>query len=315
MALPTAPLGQLPSMNMPYAIPTYDKQPSIWEKALASFLVSAAGGVASRGAENVMSRDNASEFGERNATGFSRLLGPNVSDQEAQQRRSQNFSASEAGKGRTFTADQAELSRLAQAGENDATAANARLRQGEQIQGGLDEQLLRDKNALIRNDQDIKGTDVLTRLKAQLQASDPGNKAQAARDTAAAAESTSRARFNEMFLGGTGATGAARGASQGTVDPSVSAFARGGARGGPQAPAQPADFVSGPADIQRFLAQGMSPEEITMIVSRQQATNEAAQRMPLPDITAAPEDPRLAPLLRQLNLAPQAPTYTRGMMQ
>lgn len=88
MALPTAQLGQLPSMNMPYSIPTVEKGPKIWERALAQFLVNAAGGLATQGAENVMSRDYASEFGEDPATGWGRLTqGPKVGAEAAEQRR------------------------------------------------------------------------------------------------------------------------------------------------------------------------------------------------------------------------------------
>jgi hypothetical protein len=91
MSLPTATLGQLPTMSMPYSIPTYEKPPSIWEKALASFLVNAAGSVAQQAGHNVMSKDNSAEFGEKPATWFQHLMGGGVSDEEARQRRQNTF--------------------------------------------------------------------------------------------------------------------------------------------------------------------------------------------------------------------------------
>lgn len=90
MALPTAQLGGMASLNVPSYIPTVQvqKEPKAWEKILLSVLANAAGSVVGQGVENVMSRDAAAEFDKTPSGGFDRLLrGPKVGVQEATQRR------------------------------------------------------------------------------------------------------------------------------------------------------------------------------------------------------------------------------------
>lgn len=95
MPLPSAPLGQLPNMNMPFSIPTYEKGPSIWERALASFLVNAAGEAATAGVKNTFEGEHAQDFGEQ-GNGFSKLWkGAKVNDAEAKQRNEQKFQHAE----------------------------------------------------------------------------------------------------------------------------------------------------------------------------------------------------------------------------
>lgn len=60
MALPVAPLGQLPNMNMPYSRPYYEKT-SVLDKALAAFLTGLAANTGGQLAENVMQRDFAQD--------------------------------------------------------------------------------------------------------------------------------------------------------------------------------------------------------------------------------------------------------------
>ena len=83
MALQTAPLGQLPSMNMPYSIPRYEKPASVWEKALAAFLVNAAG----QAAENTFQQENATRFGETPTPLYKKpFVGARVNARQAEQR-------------------------------------------------------------------------------------------------------------------------------------------------------------------------------------------------------------------------------------
>lgn len=202
MALPTAPLGQLPNMSMPYSIPTYDKGPSIWEKALASFLVNAAGGAAQQGVDNVMSRDYAGEFGETKAGGLSKLInGPQVRADDAKIRRQQ-----------AFTREENELAREATAGQNEADAANALLRLDRQAQTGSEMQALQDMNADLRTSREITAADTrtstqsadrsaLARLEAELYGKRPDVLSGVARDNAAADEARARTEFQRQIMG------------------------------------------------------------------------------------------------------------------
>lgn len=91
MALPTAQLGSMASLNVPSYLPTQvvRKEPKLWQTALAQLLTQAAGTAVSKGVDNVMSRDYAEQFGETPASTGSRLFqGPQVGAREAEQRRS-----------------------------------------------------------------------------------------------------------------------------------------------------------------------------------------------------------------------------------
>jgi len=86
MALPVAPLGQLPSMNMPYSRPYYEKSSAV-DKALTAFLTGMMANIGSQAAENAMQRD----FAADPAGFFSKLVqGPKQNRQqfEAQTARS-----------------------------------------------------------------------------------------------------------------------------------------------------------------------------------------------------------------------------------
>jgi hypothetical protein len=94
MALPTASLGQMPSLNVPTHIPNQvvNKQPKLWQQALAGILAQAAGQAVSQGVGNSMARDYAGEYGEQEATGFDSFLkGPKVGEKEHARRQSQKF--------------------------------------------------------------------------------------------------------------------------------------------------------------------------------------------------------------------------------
>lgn len=86
MALPSAQLGSLASLNVPSYIPTtvVPKEQAMWKQLLMSVLAQTAGKVAGQGVENAMSRDSAAEFGQTPATGFDKLVsGPKVNERQA----------------------------------------------------------------------------------------------------------------------------------------------------------------------------------------------------------------------------------------
>jgi len=187
-------------MNMPYAIPTHDRGSSIWEKALVAFLVNAAGGVAQQGVENAMARDFAPEFGEEKAGGLSKLIsGPKVGKADASQRRQQ-----------AFVADQNEAARMAAAGQSEADAANALLRQDRTIAAGRESDEMRldaqnaqsyldARNADLQRSRSLDDRSALARLESQLYNERPDVKSQAARDAAAAEEAIARTNFQKQI--------------------------------------------------------------------------------------------------------------------
>lgn len=314
MALPAAPMGQLGNMSMPYSIPTYEKGPGVLEKALAAFLVNAAGNVASQGAQNVMSRDYAKDFGEDPAKGFGRLLGPKVGAEDAAMRRKQAYGTSEREAGQTFIADQADLDRLNRQGEVDAKAANDRLARDDAMTADMDMQALRDLNAMIRGDRDIAAMNTRN---------DADNAAAAARQEAewTARRNMPSEQMNQVIIDrmrGQGQGGGQAGAGAPNVNPNVAAFAQGdGTAQPPPSPngydlPQEPDFVIGREDIARLLSEGRTPEEIMQIVQRQQAVSQRAQAMPMSSQSAPPlVNPEVEALMRILGLsgefAPEMP--------
>jgi hypothetical protein len=61
MALPTAPLGSLPNLNLPTSRQQYQKPDSVLDKALAAFLVNVATQAGGQMGENVFAKDYGSE--------------------------------------------------------------------------------------------------------------------------------------------------------------------------------------------------------------------------------------------------------------
>jgi hypothetical protein len=333
MALPTAQLGALGQMSMPYSIPTVEKGPSIWEKALASFLVSAAGQAAERGTENLMSRDYASEFGEDPAKGFGRLMGPKVGEREATRRRAEEEGTAM----KNFELDSQRVRE--QAARDDQSSRDMRQfsnqmdledrQHGNQLQNTYAVQQGQDRRALAGDD----AARELAILKSVLEGSDPTNVAQGEYYRSMAGKNNAEADFTKSILdrrqGGGGAAGGQPTLS-GPVNPAVAAFKnRAPAPAAPPSYGFPPEqsFVSTPEDVARMLAEGRSPEEIMLAVSRQQATNDAAQALPLPNTETTqpmrniyqsqPEpqiDPVLAGLLQELGMA-QKPGLYQGQPQ
>jgi hypothetical protein len=331
MALPTAQLGQLGTMSMPYSIPTYEKGPSIWEKALASFLVSAAGQAAEKGTENLMSRDYASEFGEDPAKGFGRLMGPKVGEREAVRRRAEE----EGMMMKNFELDSQRVRE--QAARDDQSRRDMRQfshagdLQDQQDTSALQRVYAGNQGDMARNDQAAESARELTILKSILEGEDPGNQAQTRYHNAMATKATGDAEWSGLIAdklrrelaGASAPTG-----QTSPVNPAVEAFRNRGA-GVETTPSQQnygmppeQSFVSTTEDIARMLSEGRSPEEIIGIVTRQQKTNDVAQSRPLPgdatipmrNIYAAPEqpqvDPQLAELIQLLGLSPNKRLYS-----
>lgn len=75
----------MPSLNVPGYIPTtvVQKQPKMWQQALAQILTGVASQAAGQAVGNTMSRDYAGEYGETAATGWDKLAsGPKVGKEE-----------------------------------------------------------------------------------------------------------------------------------------------------------------------------------------------------------------------------------------
>ena len=85
MALPSAQLGSMTSLNVPSGMPTVVTQPKekYWQKILAQALAGAAGQAATQGVSNAMSKDYGSQMGEKDAGFWQRVgTGPNRNAQQ-----------------------------------------------------------------------------------------------------------------------------------------------------------------------------------------------------------------------------------------
>lgn len=292
MALQSAPLGQLPSMNMPYAIPTYEKPPSLLEKALASIITAAGTSAASQGAENLMSRDYATAADGGPATGFGRLLGPKVGKAQEMQRQSQTFQGGQNEAQRKFEADQLAQKLLNEQGAADARAANERLLAGDVRQSRLDEQLLADKNAQARLDRELSGREADTRLRAQLEAQNPETQARAGLYQAQGKKYNLDARFLEDMMnsrkpGGATAPG---GPQVSDADRAAMQKLRQGQTGAPASPDVPvSDFLGAMADTPvgktLGIVSGVTPA-VTSLQPVSDALTDPRTRAVLSDIMA-----------------------------
>lgn len=82
MALPTAQLGQMPTLQMPFYIPVtpYEKHPKAWQQALISIMAQTGANALGKGVENYMQPD----YAPQPATGMDKFLhGPMISQQRA----------------------------------------------------------------------------------------------------------------------------------------------------------------------------------------------------------------------------------------
>ncbi len=306
MALPTAPLGQLPSMNMPYSIPRYEQPASIWEKALASFLVNAAGGAATRGVENVMSKDYATQFGEKPATGFSRLLGPNVGAEEARQRRSitaqKDMSQAEIDAANTRAQADRELKMNLDAMEGS--------RERYRLQQGTLDKAAAERAAAQRQADEIAANLNLVTTKQNLENNSPVSQAQAGYYRGAGDKYAADARFTESFISGQTPGVTPAGAGQAGPSPEDIAAAKALAERNKAGVAAPQETLSLEQQIQKWLSEGKSPEEIKALLSptltpRQQTVQSRAEQLRLRDEQrAAQTQGTVYDIMKSLNEVP-----------
>lgn len=100
MAIPVAQLGYMPNLNLPTRLPDKVENPSIWEQALASLVVNAAGQAGGQLVGNVLSRDYTEAAqamgteGLEEAPGFWRRVvgGPQVSRDDLTRLRAEDAS-------------------------------------------------------------------------------------------------------------------------------------------------------------------------------------------------------------------------------
>lgn len=276
MALPTAQLGQLSQMSMPYSIPTYEKGPGVLEKALGALLVNAATGVASHATENAFAHDNAQEFGKEDAGFWSRLVhGPTVDNRSAEQMRGEKFTAGESQKQRDFTASESDFDRMLQGTRDETAARNASLGRQEAGQIDLDRQDLADRNAQLRGDRSEAG------------AKERNDADNAARLEQIRLEGSNRAnlpseQINNIIMDklrgatGHGATPGGPPTVAGVINPNIANFAKQAVGAilpsdpmAGAAPAQPADYYSSEADL-----QGMQTDARNAVMGKQQAVRD-----------------------------------------
>lgn len=119
MALPTAPLGQLANLNMPYSIPRYEVRRGR-DQVLTALAATVAQALGQKVIENAMSRDYAETAGVGENAGFwSRLVqGPTMNRQQFEQANQ-----------RAFGREQADLERTQRANiaDTEAGIANRRI--------------------------------------------------------------------------------------------------------------------------------------------------------------------------------------------
>lgn len=291
MALPTAPLGQLPSMNMPYSIPRYEQPASIWEKALASFLVNAAGGAATQGVENVMARDYAGDFGEKPASGFSKLLGPKVGAQDARMRKGQQFQQSmqqsefEAAQKLAAEKQQHDYDMERLQGLNQGVARQ------EGFQNASDMEYLKSLNEGEALRRQIEGQLGLAERKQTLENQSPLTQAQTGYYQGQGEKAQAEAAFNRSLMGGqTPGMSTTEGTVSNGPSPEDIAAARALAERNKTGVAAPQEAVSLEQQIQKWLAEGKTPEDIKLLLNPGPNTtrqNKVQDRLLLQDANAA----------------------------
>lgn len=266
MALPTAPLGQLPSMNMPYSIPRYEQPASIWEKALASFLVNAAGGAASQGVENVMARDYAGDFGEKPATGFSKLLGPKVGAQDARLRKGQQFEQSMQASSQEAARKLAETNQQHDYDMERLRELNSGVARQEGFTNASDMEYLKTLNEGDQLRRQIEGQLGLAKEKQNLENTSPLNVAQTSYYQGQGAKAQSEADFNRSLTIPQIASGTTPPASGGPSPEDIAAAQALAARG-KAGVAAPQEALSLEQQIQKWLSEGKNPEDIKLLLN------------------------------------------------
>lgn len=148
MALPTAPLGQLPNLNMPFQIPTYEVRRGR-DQVLTAFLAGLVQNLGAQAVDNVMTRD----FAEQPAGFWSKLVsGPKMNRAQAEAAATQEFQGAQADLERTLRSNIANTeANLANRNIDARTADAARGRELEQL-------LAADRNKLAREQMLYEGS-------------------------------------------------------------------------------------------------------------------------------------------------------------
>ena len=224
MALPTAQLGQLSQLSVPYSIPTtlVDKRPRIWQQALASFLTNAASQAGQAAVSNEFEKENAPAFGQKATPWYQKFYqGAAINDKEAMQLRDIKASDDqrkliEAGLDRRSAAEIAgalNRTNITEAGAKERlgiSEAGATGRTTQTIQGEKD---LESQKALDT----LKNEDTLARLRDELSRTNPEGVARTNLYNQEAAHYGSQAEINKFL----GALMQKRGASGQPTTPAV----------------------------------------------------------------------------------------------
>lgn len=310
MALPTAPLGQLPNMSTPYMVPTYNKT-SASQQALAAFLAQMAGSVGGQIGNNALSRD----YADKPAGFWSKLVnGPVENRTQKSQADLQAFEKGEHAMDRAAQSKLAEnaqmnaynIAGLREEGDNkrlEQTLQSQKiaefLRSGQALSGDA----MHEAGANKRNQADIDARKALY---------GPGQEADAKYKLAEAEKTFTMNEFLKKGLGqGTSATGGAPGASPADIEAAKAQMKSGGTGGqsygyGPSDSQQQQSFQINPSDVQGLLAQGMSPQQIQEAQARQARTTQIAALLKnRDDVTAETQAAMQQELLKRMGIQPR----------
>ena len=212
MALQTAPLGQLPSMNMPYSIPRYEKPVSVWEKALAAFLVNAAG----QAAENTFQQENATRFGETPTPLYKKpFVGARVNARQAEQREADESAMMRENFRLDSQRKQQESEQGFQTSRDAAKYADESLLQQDSDRAARERLQATLQGQASQNTQSQEAAVTLEKLKALLEGQDPENLARTRYYDAQAAKARSDANWRDSFSFDAQGNPVLRGAGQG----------------------------------------------------------------------------------------------------
>lgn len=282
MALPTAQLGSLSSINLP----TYGQNPSYrpvspWVQAFASILANAGSAAGDKLVSNELSGDNASEFGRKDATGWDRLLhGPAVDDRAAMQLRGQAGDREQLAAQDQF-AQEREAQRQAAELERTKTTERGATERNRQTNATSAEDLANRMNMeLASTDRTQGGADA--RLQQELAAKRPLNDAQIAEAQAVARYHNSQAALQDKTTALIPNPPTAPGS--GPVNPNIAKFASGqsgAVSGGGVVPGS--DTRSDAEIIQSYLDQGVPEQQVSGMMqsaaAKQAQTQDVARVM------------------------------------
>lgn len=277
MALPTAQLGQLSSINLPNYAPSSQKRPSIWSGVLANILASAGTNAADSVASNEFSRDYATQQGQDEATGWDKLLhGPTVNAQQNAQLNSEAAAREQLATKDQFDTEHEQEQQAFQQGLHADTEKGATMRaeQERNTQLGINADNL--DRSLALSDQTQQGD--TQRQAALLTAEAPTRQATADYQKSEMAKNAAQMEGisiqNQLLR-----NALPKPATAATVNPNIAKFAAGGASpqpsGGGVVPGS--DTQSAEDSVQSMLNSGMSPAQVQQILMKQSQVQDSAQ--------------------------------------